>query len=74
MADLTTGKDKIVDLLVEVQQAGEDIRFLVHVETQSYSERDFTQRIFFYFARLYQKGRGIRAILLYVADFKETCV
>jgi len=54
-ADLTTGEDKVVDLLVEVQQAGAEIGFLVHVETQSYIERDFTRRMFFYFARLYQK-------------------
>lgn len=54
-ADLTAGEDKIVDLLVEVQQAGEEVGFLVHIETQSYVEQDFTRRMFFYFARLYQK-------------------
>jgi len=54
-ADLTAGEDKVIDLLVEVKQAGEDVGFLVHVEAQSSSERNFTRRIFFYFARLYQK-------------------
>ncbi|WP_009630149.1 DUF4351 domain-containing protein [Synechocystis sp. PCC 7509] len=53
--DLTAGEDKIIDLLVEVKQAGEDIGFLVHVEAQSYSQADFARRMFFYFARLYQK-------------------
>jgi hypothetical protein len=54
-ADLTTGEDKIIDLLVEVNQAGQDVGFLVHIEAQSYTETDFTRRMFFYFARLYQK-------------------
>ena len=54
-ADLTTGDDKVIDLLVEVKQAGEDVGFLVHIEAQSYVEQDFTRRMFFYFARLYQK-------------------
>lgn len=54
-ADLTTGEDKVIDLLVEVQQAGAAVGFLVHVEAQSYVEQDFARRMFFYFARLYQK-------------------
>ncbi|MEL6319613.1 MAG: Rpn family recombination-promoting nuclease/putative transposase [Cyanobacteria bacterium J06626_14] len=55
--DLTLGEKKIIDLLVEVQQAGEDMAFLVHLEAQSSSEPDFARRMFFYFARLYQKYR-----------------
>jgi len=54
-ADLTTGEDKIVDLLVEVKQAGEDIGFIVHIEAQASPETNFPRRIFFYFARLHQK-------------------
>jgi hypothetical protein len=54
-ADLTSGEDKIIDLLVEVKQLGEEVGFLVHVEAQSYTQSDFTRRMFFYFARLYQK-------------------
>jgi hypothetical protein len=54
-ADLTTGEDKIIDLLVEVRQAGETVGFLVHIEAQSSSEADFARRMFFYFARLHQK-------------------
>lgn len=45
----------MIDLLVEVKQAGEDIAFLVHLEAQSSSEANFTRRMFFYFARLHQK-------------------
>ncbi|MBC7972164.1 MAG: DUF4351 domain-containing protein [Verrucomicrobia bacterium] len=54
-ADLTTGEDKVVDLLVEVQQAGVETAFLVHVEAQSSVEQAFARRMFFYFARLHQK-------------------
>lgn len=38
-----------------MKQSGEDVGFLVHIEAQSYVQSDFTRRMFFYFARLYQK-------------------
>lgn len=58
-ADLTTGEDKIIDLLIQVQQAEQALSFLVHIEAQSTPEADFSQRMFFYFARLYQKYRQL---------------
>ena len=54
-ADLTSGEEKIIDLLVEVKQSGQDAAVLVHIEAQSFSEANFTRRMFFYFARLHQK-------------------
>lgn len=54
-ADLTTGETKIIDLLVQVRLAGQDVGFLIHVEAQASSEADFSRRMFFYFARLHQK-------------------
>jgi len=54
-ADLTSGEEKIIDLLVEVKQAGEEVAFLIHIEAQASAEADFARRIFFYFARLHQK-------------------
>jgi hypothetical protein len=54
-ADLTAGEDKVVDLLVEVRRAGDPMAFLIHLEAQAFSEANFSRRIFFYFARLYQK-------------------
>ena len=53
--DLVEGEDKIIDLLAEVKQAGEDATFLVHIEPQSTSRSIFPQRMFFYFSRLHQK-------------------
>jgi predicted transposase/invertase (TIGR01784 family) len=54
-ADLTAGEDKIIELLVEVKQLGEDAVFIFHLEAQASPESYFTRRIFFYFARLHQK-------------------
>jgi predicted transposase/invertase (TIGR01784 family) len=53
--DLVEGETKIVDLLAEVKQAGQDATFLVHIEPQSTSQSVFPQRMFFYFSRLHQK-------------------
>jgi len=52
---LTSGKDRVIDLLVEVRQAEEEMAFLVHLEAQASTQPNFTQRMFFYFARLYQR-------------------
>ena len=54
-ADLTSGEEKIVDLLVEVQQLGATAAFLIHLEAQSFSEANFARRIFFYFSILHQR-------------------
>jgi predicted transposase/invertase (TIGR01784 family) len=56
-ADLTTGEKKVVDLLAQVRMAGQEAGFLIHIENQAASQADFTQRMFFYFARLHQKYR-----------------
>ncbi|OLP19523.1 flagellar assembly protein H, partial [Leptolyngbya sp. 'hensonii'] len=53
-AYLTSGYDKVLHLLVSVKQAGVEMTFLVHLDSQSYAEAHFTRRMFIYFARLYQ--------------------
>ena len=55
--DLVEGEEKIVDLLVEVKQSGQDATFLIHIEPQSTSRSVFPERMFFYFARLHQVYR-----------------
>jgi predicted transposase YdaD len=73
-ADLTTGEKKIIDLLAEVKLSGQDAVVLIHVEAQASSEADFAQRMFFYFARLYQKyGHRIYPIVVFSFDepFRE---
>jgi Domain of unknown function (DUF4351)/Putative transposase, YhgA-like len=53
--DIPTGEKKVIDLLAQVQLAGQEIGFLVHVEAQSSSQADFSRRMFFYFAQLHQR-------------------
>ena len=68
-ADLSTGEKKIIDLLAEVKLLGQDAVVLIHVEAQASSKADFAQRMFFYFARLYQKyGHRIYPIVVFSFD------
>ncbi|MBD2019695.1 DUF4351 domain-containing protein [Leptolyngbya sp. FACHB-36] len=68
-ADLTSGDTKIIDLLAQVQLAGQPIGFIVHIEAQAASQADFTRRMFFYFARLHQKYlQRIYPIVLFSFD------
>ncbi len=53
--DIPTGEKKVIDLLAQVQLAGQEIGFLVHVEAQASSQADFSRRMFFYFAQLHQR-------------------
>jgi Putative transposase, YhgA-like len=55
--DLTGGQRGRVDLLVETKLKGEDALILIHLEPQSYYERDFAERMFIYASRLYEKYR-----------------
>jgi predicted transposase YdaD len=68
-ADLTTGEKKIIDLLAQVQLAGQEVGFLIHLEAQASSKADFARRMFFYFARLHQKYlQRIYPIVLFSFD------
>ena len=55
--DVAGGDVRYVDLLVETKLKGEDGVIVVHVETQAARQRDFHERMFVYFARLYEKLR-----------------
>ena len=55
--DVARGDVRYVDLLVETKLKGEDGVIVVHVETQAARQRDFHERMFVYFARLYEKLR-----------------
>jgi hypothetical protein len=53
--DLSGGERRIIDLLAQVRFRGQETCFVIHVESQSYSELDFARRMFFYFAKLHQE-------------------
>ena len=55
--DVTAKEKHIVDILVETRVKGEPGLILVHVEPQSYVQKDFNERMFIYFSRLYEKYR-----------------
>ena len=55
--DVTRGDKHRIDILVETRLKGESGIVLVHVENQASAEKDFAERMFIYFSRLYQKHR-----------------
>ena len=68
-ADLVDGDEKIIDLLVEVRQAGRETAFIFHIEAQSYSESRLSRRMFYYFARLHQNHvKDIYPIVIFSYD------
>ncbi len=55
--DVTAGEKRKVDILVETRLKGETGLILVHVEPQAYVQKNFNERMFIYFSRLYEKFR-----------------
>jgi hypothetical protein len=53
--DITAGEQYEADLVVKAQFQEQETFFLIHVESQSYPQTDFGQRMFRYFARLSEK-------------------
>ncbi|MEB1808336.1 MAG: transposase [Bacillaceae bacterium] len=67
--DIIEGSKGIVNLLVETKLKGEDAIIIVHIENQSSYEKNFHQRMFFYFSRLYEKyKRPIVPIAIFSYD------
>ncbi|HCJ78641.1 MAG TPA: transposase, partial [Desulfotomaculum sp.] len=52
--DVTAKEKHIVDILVETRVKEEPGLILVHVEPQAYVQKDFNERMFIYFSRLYE--------------------
>ncbi|MCS5697186.1 Rpn family recombination-promoting nuclease/putative transposase, partial [Desulfofundulus thermocisternus] len=55
--DVTAGDRHKVDILVETRLKGQPGLILVHIEPQSYVQKNFNERMFIYFSRLYEKYR-----------------
>ncbi len=53
--DVTSGDRYEADLVVKAQFRGQESFFLIHTEHQARAEANFSQRMFRYFARLYEK-------------------
>lgn len=55
--DLEGQARRNVDIVAKLNFQGQETCFLVHVENQSTAQNDFSERMFLYFARLYEKYR-----------------
>lgn len=67
--DVTEGDRYETDLLIQAQFRGKPSYFLIHIEHQSSSQRNFGQRMFRYFARLYEKHQyPVYPIVLFSYD------
>lgn len=55
--DVTVGEKRAIDILVETKLKEEKQIILVHIESQSYLQKEFAERMFIYFSRLYEKHR-----------------
>jgi predicted transposase YdaD len=54
-SDIASGDSHEVDLIVKVRfRGGKQAFFLIHVENQASSRKDFARRMFLYFARLHE--------------------
>ena len=53
--DVTAGEKYEADLVVKARFRGQESFFLIHLEHQARTETEFSQRMFRYFARLYEK-------------------
>ncbi len=53
--DVTRGDRHKIDILVETKLKGENGIVLVHIENQASAQKEFAERMFIYFSRLYQK-------------------
>src|SRR5690625_3794194 len=55
--DVYDGDKRVLDIVVEVKWKKTNTIIIVHVEPQSYQQKDFHQRMFHYFSLLYHKLR-----------------
>lgn len=55
--DIVAGEKHVVDILVETRLREEPGMIMVHIEPQAYVQKDFNERMFIYFSRLYEKYR-----------------
>ncbi|MBD2772356.1 DUF4351 domain-containing protein [Iningainema tapete] len=69
VTDVTEGEKKIIDLIVQASFKSQDALFIIHIEHQSYSQTNFNERMFTYFARLREKyALPIYPIVIYSYD------
>ncbi len=69
-SDIALGERYETDILMQSRFKGQEAWFLIHLETQSYREAEFEERMFRYFIQLYLKyKRPIYPIALFSYDY-----
>lgn len=67
--DLIHGERRQADMVMEVSLKGQDTLLIIHVESQSYTQEKFRERMYQYFSLLYTKYRKpILPIALFTYD------
>jgi hypothetical protein len=67
--DVTSGERHEADIVARARFRDEDAFFLVHVENQATPQAEFGQRMFRYFARLYEKhGLPVYPVVVFSYD------
>ena len=55
--DLIKGENRRVDIVIEAKLKEKDTLIIIHIEPQSFYQKDFHQRMYHYFSLLYNKYR-----------------
>ncbi|MGF6952315.1 hypothetical protein QF028_004820 [Neobacillus sp. B4I6] len=55
--DLYIGEARRADIVIEAKLKGQETLIIIHVEPQSYGQRNFNERMYHYFSLLYHKYR-----------------
>lgn len=69
LVDIVGKEGRNLDLLVETKYKAADAFILVHMEPQSYKQNDFRERMFIYFARLFELYRKKYPVIIPIAIF-----
>jgi hypothetical protein len=69
LTNVRKGEKKIIDVLVQAKYKNQTTLFIIHIEHQSYIEKDFGERMFLYFADLFKiYGIPILPIVIFSHD------
>ncbi|XID93273.1 Rpn family recombination-promoting nuclease/putative transposase [Paenibacillaceae bacterium WGS1546] len=69
LVDIVGEEAKILDLLLETRYKALDAYILVHMEPQSSRQKDFPERMFIYFGRLFERHRKEHRLIIPIAIF-----
>ncbi len=69
LVDIVGEEAKILDLLLETRYKALDAYILVHMEPQSSRKKDFSERMFIYFGRLFERHRKEHRLIIPIAIF-----